>query len=285
LERKLNRRTFGLLCLCSGLSLAAGDYPYRAKVTEIEELTHDTRRIRFKLLDAKGFTFTPGQYTFLKVPDEYVRQWNARHSTTHKEVARPYSFASSSSRLPFFDLMVKLAGPPPGKDVPPGIASTYIHKELKPGDEVRFSAPTGKLYLRKDTGRPIVIVAGGTGAAPFISLLEYWFENSFEKNNEIWFFFGVRSRRDLFWHERFQEWARTKPKFHYIPALSSPAPEDKWEGETGFIQLTVDKHIAAPSDADAYLAGPPVMVRETVKVLNSKGITKDRIHFDEIAVR
>ena len=87
---------------------------------------------------------------------------------------------------------------------------------------MRFSAPAGNLYLRKDTGRPIVIVAGGTGAAPFISLLEYWFENGFEKNNEIYFFFGVRSRRDLFWHERFQEWARTKTKFRYIPALSSP---------------------------------------------------------------
>jgi Na+-transporting NADH:ubiquinone oxidoreductase subunit F len=219
------------------------------------------------------------------VPDHYVKEWNTRYTTSHKEVARPYSFASSSSRLPLFDLMVKLAGPPAGKNVPPGIASTYIHTQLKAGDEVHFSAPAGSLYLRKDTGRPILIVAGGTGAAPFMSLLEYWFENGFEQNNEIFFFFGVRSRRDLFWHERFQAWARTKPKFHYIPALSSPAPEDKWEGETGFIQLAVDKHIAAPSEADAYLAGPPVMVREVVKVLNSKGIGKERIHYDEIAVQ
>jgi NAD(P)H-flavin reductase len=62
-------------------------------------------------------------------------------------------------------------------------------------------------------------------------------------------------------------------------------PDDKWDGETGFIQLIVDKHIAAPSDADAYLAGPPVMLREAVKVLNAKGIGEDRIHFDEIAVQ
>ena len=68
---------------------------------EIEDLTHDTKRIRFRLLDAKGFAFTPGQYTFLKVPDDYVKQWNARYKTTHGEIARPYSFASSSSRLPF----------------------------------------------------------------------------------------------------------------------------------------------------------------------------------------
>jgi Na+-transporting NADH:ubiquinone oxidoreductase subunit F len=287
LERALNRRTFGLLALSlgSGLSLSAGSYPYRAKVTEIEDLTHDTKRIRFRLLDAKGFAFTPGQYTFLKVPDDYVRQWNLRYATSHQDVSRPYSFAGSSSRLPFFDLVVKLAGPPPGKNVPPGIASTYIHRELKPGDEVQFSAPAGSLYLRKDTGRPIVIVAGGTGVAPFMSLLEYWFENDFEKNNEIYLFFGVRSRRDLFWHERFQEWARAKTQFRYFPALSNPEPNDGWGGETGFIQLSVDKHIAAPSDADAYLAGPPIMVREVVKVLTSKGIAKERIHYDEIAVQ
>ena len=280
----LNRRILGFAVLCAASGLRAGDYPYRAEVTEIESLTHDTKRIRFRLLDVKGFSFTPGQYTFLKVPDDYVREWNARYKTSHKEVARPYSFATSSSRLPNFDLMVKLASPPPGKDVPPGIASTYIHSRLKAGDEVRFSAPTGKLYLRKDTGRPIIIVAGGTGAAPFLSLLEHWFENGFEKNNQIWFFFGVRSRRDLFLHERFREWARTR-KLRYIPALSSPAPGDKWQGETGFIQSVVDKHIGAPSAADAYLAGPPIMMREAVKVLNSKGIGKDRIHFDEIAVR
>jgi Na+-transporting NADH:ubiquinone oxidoreductase subunit F len=282
----VNRRTFALLVLWLGLGwrLWAEQFPYRAELVEVEDLTHDTKRFRFRLTDARGFQFTPGQYTFLKVPDDYVRQWNEQYKTTHGEVSRPYSFASSSSRLPLFDLIIKLAGAPPGKDVPPGLATTYLHTRLKTGDEVRFSAPAGSLYLRKDTGRPIIIVAGGTGAAPFVSLLEYWFENQFEKNNEICFFFGVRSRRDLFLHERFQAWAREK-KMRYIPALSNPAPGDDWKGETGFIQATVDKYITAPSEADAYLAGPPVMVREAVKVLNSKGIGKERIHYDEIAVQ
>src|SRR5687768_2565324 len=99
------RRTFILLAF-------AANYPYRARVAEVENLTHDTKRIRFRLLDAKGFAFTPGQYALLKLPDDFVKQWNARYGTSHKEVARPYSFASSSSRLPFFDVMVKLAAAP-----------------------------------------------------------------------------------------------------------------------------------------------------------------------------
>jgi Na+-transporting NADH:ubiquinone oxidoreductase subunit F len=254
-------------------------------VIELENLTHDTKRIRLRLVNPKSFDFTPGQYTFLKMPGEFVQEWNERYKTTHGEISRPYSFASSSSQLPSFDLMVKLAAAPLGKDLPPGLASTYIHTRLKVGDEVHLSAPTGNLHLRKDTGRPVIIVAGGTGAAPFISLLTYWFENQFDKNNEIYFFFGVRSRRDLFLEATFKEWARTRKNFHYIPALSSPEPEDSWQGETGFIQIAVDKHIKAPSDADAYLAGPPIMVREVVKVLNSKGIGKERIHHDPIVVR
>ena len=94
--------------------------------------------------------------------------------------------------------MIKLAARRRGKTFRRASRPPTSTRNSKMGDEVSFSAPAGSLYLRKDTGRPIVIVAGGTGAAPFISLLEYWFENGFEKNNEIYFFFGVRSRRDLF---------------------------------------------------------------------------------------
>ena len=84
--------------------------------------------------------------------------------------------------------------------------------------------------------------------------------------------------------QKFEAWAREK-KIRYVPALSNPAPGDDWKGETGFIQVVVDKHVSAPSNADAYLAGPPIMVREAVRVLGSKGIGKERIHFDEIAVQ
>jgi len=274
-----------LLCLFCPRLLQAELFQYEAKVVKIEDLTHDTKLIRFELIDTKEFKFVPGQYVFLKVPDDYVREWNELHKTSHKEVSRAYSFASSSSKLPQFDLIIKLASPPRGKEVPPGLASSFIHKRLRVGDTLRISQPYGELFLRKDTGRPVLIVAGGTGAAPFVSLLEYWFENKFDQNNEIYFYFGVRAKKDLFFHEQFQEWARNKKNFHYVPALSNPDPGDDWKGETGYIQLVVDKYLKGPSDADAYLAGPPVMITETVKVLNAKGITKERIHYDEIEVR
>src|SRR5689334_22473440 len=216
------------VCLASVPALGQSFYQFHARAVVLEDLTHDTKLVRFRLLNAEGFAFTPGQYTFLKVPDGFVAEWNRRYHTSHGEVSRPYSFASSSSKLPFFELIIKLARAPSGKDVPPGLVSTFIHQRLRVGDIVDFSPPTGELVLRRDTARPIVIIAGGTGAAPFVSLLEYWFENNFDANNEIFLFFGVRSRRDLFLQERFEQWKVTRRKFHYVPALWDPLPGDAW---------------------------------------------------------
>jgi len=276
---------FTLILLGPKNSLASGLFEFKAEVIKIEDLTHNVRRVGLRLKNSKGFTFTPGQYTFVRIPKSFVKKWNQQYKTSHDEVFRPYSFASSSSHLPLFDLIIKLARAPRGKDVPPGIASTFIHSHLKVGDRLELSAPTGDLYLKPDTGEPIIIVAGGSGAAPFVSLLQYFFEKDFHKNNEIYFFFGVRSKRDLFLHDQFVAWDQSKPKFHYIPGLSRPQPEDNWKGETGYIQLALDKHLKGPSGAHAYLAGPPIMIREVEKVLRRKGITKNRTHYDEIEAR
>jgi NAD(P)H-flavin reductase len=264
---------------------AVDHFPCSAKVVKIRDLTHDTRLIRFHLISPEGLQFTPGQYVFLKVPDDYVEEWNRRYETSHHAVSRPYSFASSSSHLPFFELIIKLRSSPPGTSFPPGIASSYVHQRLAVGDVVQFSEPMGDLYLRRDTGRPVVIVAGGTGAAPFISLLEYWFENGFERHNQIDFFFGVRARNDLFLDEMFRQWANTKKHFRYVPVLSNPAEDDHWDGETGYVDSVIAKYIVDSSTADVYLAGPPAMLHAVIKVLTAKGVTQDRIHYDAIDVK
>ena len=276
------------MVLVTWLSLVGtvlGQFNYQAKVVKIEDLTHNVRRVRLQLTNSKGFTFTPGQYTFVRIPETFVKEWNQKYNTSHQQVFRPYSFASSSSKLPCFDLIIKLARAPRGKDVPPGLASTFVHTRLKVGAVLEITGPTGDLYLRSNTGEPIIIVAGGSGAAPFVSLLEYFFEKKYDQNNDIYFYFGVSSKRDLFLHDRFTAWNKSKPRFHYIPSLSRPKPEDNWEGETGYIQLALEKYTKGPSGAHAYLAGPPIMIREVEKVLRSKGITKDRTYYDEIEAR
>ena len=105
-------------------------FSHQAKVVEIENLSHDVKRVRFRLIQAKGFDFTPGQYVLLQVPAEYIKQWNARYNTSRDFVVRAYSLASSSSQLPLFDLIIKRVPAPPGTNFPPGIASTYVHDVL-----------------------------------------------------------------------------------------------------------------------------------------------------------
>ena len=273
-----------LICLLNSTLLGI-DFPYEAWVTKLEDLNHNVKRVRMRLVNPEGFGFKPGQFVFLKIPDNHVREWNQKYQTSHENISRPYSFASSPRRLPLFDFIIKLAAAPRGKDVPPGLASTYVHTRLGVGDLVRISPPQGSLYLGIDKGRPIVVIAGGSGAAPFVGLLEYWIENGVDQTSTISFFFGVRSKKDLFLHNQFTRWASERKNISYFPALSHPQPADEWRGETGYVQIALDKQLSAPSAAEAYLAGPPIVLEEVVKVLKTKGVTSDRIHYDQIQVR
>ena len=283
-----SKRLFrGAVTALAALGLAtsawADSYPHPSRVEHIEQLTHDVKRITFR---APGqFRFRPGQFVLLQVPGSYVKTWNQQYGTSHEQVSRPYSFASPPSRLPLFDLIIKHQPAPRGKDVPPGLASTFIHSELKAGDVVAFGEPMGALYSAGDGDRPILLVAGGAGVSPFVGLLEHLFEKKVNERRKIHLYLGVRGRRDLLLHDQFAGWAGTKRNFSYVPALSSPAPADSWEGETGYINLVLDKHFPAPLDAEVYIAGSPIMMRETVKVLKAKGLAEERIHRDPIEVR
>lgn len=268
-------------------NLAAREFPHQAKVVNLENLTHNVKRITLQPQDPTTFTFTPGQHVFLKASDEYLAEFKARYPTGRTHTYRPYSCASSPSDPSQFDLIVKHYTAPPDKDVPPGIVSTYIHEHLRVGDMVELSDPGGNLYTESDeqSDRPIVVVAGGVGASPFVGLLNYWFEQEINLKREIYFFLGVRSARDLLLHEQFSQWVKTKKNFHYIPALSDPQDEDNWQGATGYINVVLDKYFKESLDADVYMAGPPIMIRFTRKVLDAKGVNSGQIHRDPIRVR
>ena len=259
---------------------------WRAKVVRLEALTHNVRRVSLLPLDTE-FTFAAGQYVLLRAPAGYLTDFNARYQTKHKQVARPYSFASMPAAGSGFDLIIKHYPAPPDREdqVPPGVLSTYVHKHLKVGDTVQLGKPRGKLYSPTEPDRPVVMVAGGVGAAPFVGLLSHLFREGVDKEREIYFFLGVRSRKDLLLHEQFGQWAKTKPAFHYIPALSHPEPTDNWNGRKGYINVVLEKHFKDQLDAEVYLAGSPVMVKFTRQVLDKLGVEKARVHKDPIRVQ
>lgn len=230
---------------------------YKVTIHQMEDLTHDIKRVVMRLDTPAAMKFKPGQYVQFKVPgtDEF----------------RAYSIASSPSQDSAIELLVRL--------VPQGLGSTYIHEVLDTNDKVSITGPFSDFYLREDSDRDIICIAGGCGMAPIRSILLHLAEKGMQRR--VMYFFGARKKKDLFLTEELYELARKFPNFRYIPALSEPDRADSWTGETGLITHTVEKFIDPGIDGEAYLCGPPPMIDAAVKVLTKKGIEEIYIYYDK----
>ena len=178
-------------------------------------------------------------------------------------------------------LNVRIATPPPNMNVPTGLASSYIFN-LKSGDKVTVSGPYGEFFI-KDTEREMIYIGGGAGMAPMRSHLFHLF-NTLKTNRKVSFFYGARSKREMFYHEQFLEIEKKFPNFYYTIALSEPLPEDKWKGPTGFIhQVVQDQYLIKhpdPEEIEYYLCGPPMMIDAVNKMLYNMGVDEEMIAYD-----
>ena len=189
--------------------------------------------------------------------DEWERNnlWRFRAGTKVPTI-RAYSMANYPEEKGVILLNVSIALPPPGSDenVPPGVVSSYLFN-LKPGDPVTIAGPYGEFYA-KDTDNEMVFIGGGAGMAP---LRSHIFDQlkSLGTDRKISFWFGVRSKRDLIYHEEFTRLAAEHPNFSYVVALSEPKEKDAWDGPAGFIhQVAYDEYLAqheAPEDCEYYM--------------------------------
>ncbi|MGR3311031.1 MAG: NADH:ubiquinone reductase (Na(+)-transporting) subunit F [Candidatus Brocadiales bacterium] len=230
---------------------------YTALVEEIEDLTHDIKRFKFKLTEPNTISFKPGQYVQFQIPKT--------------SEFRAYSVGSWPSQTDFVELLVRL--------IPDGLCTTYMFKELKEGDEVTLTGPYGDFYLREDSKKEIICVAGGSGVAPVRSIVNHLFEKGTDR--KVTYFFGARQKRDCYYMKEFQQIEKEHPNFKFVPALSMTTPEDNWTGETGFVHLSIPKHIKDFSNVEAYLCGPPPMIDAVIDLLTSKGAKESDIHFDK----
>ena len=236
---------------------------YRAVVCAVTPLTHDIRRLRFELIDPETIPFVPGAYVQLQTPV---------YEGSPASVYRAYSLAGDPRDQRHLELIIRR--------VPKGICTTWVFDLLKVGDMVTFNGPHGEFRLM-DTPAEMIFIAGGSGMAPFRSIL---MEMRHTRNpRRTRYFFGAVTRRDLFYLEEMQEFERELPDFRFIPALSKPAPDDAWTGELGLITDVVGRHAADGADQEAYLCGSPGMIDACIKVLTGKGMTADKVHFDKVA--
>lgn len=232
---------------------------FSSTVESTRELTHDIKEIRLKLNEPPEISQSPGQYVQVQAP------------SPDGPVFRAYSISSATYEPSVVELVVRL--------VPGGIGSTYLHN-LNVGDPVAFTGPYGEFRLNDDPGVEIVCVGGGCGMAPMKNII-YTIYNRWPERT-CWLFFGCRTTHDIFYLERFKKLAKEYPNFHVLYALSDElGPDEKWDGETGFVHLSVDKHLETGVPRQAFLCGPPPMISAVTRVLEEKGINSEDIFYDE----
>ncbi len=201
---------------------------------------------------------------------------------------RAYSMANHPAEGNVVMLNVRIATPPLDRQkggfrkVNPGICSSYIWS-LKPGDKVMLSGPYGEFHI-KDTDSEIMFIGGGAGMAPMRSHIFDLFKTKHTARKTT-FWYGGRSLKELFYMSDFEEIARENDNFSFNVALSEPLPDDNWNGHTGFIhQVIFDNYLKnhpAPEEVEYYLCGPGPMTAAVVKMLDSLGVPKENIMFDD----
>jgi len=235
---------------------------FKAVLSAYEDLTYDIRLFRFALVDPGNIEYRAGQYVQFQSPE---------YGSVSESVYRAYSMCGLSSDSRHIELMVRL--------VPEGICTTYLFSFLKVGDPVTFTGPFGDFYLR-ESDRRMICVAGGSGMAPIRAILLAMKPEEIARRRPI-FFFGARSRRDLFMVEEWLEFERANPDFRFVPALSNPEPEDNWDGETGRVTEVISRHIPDARDCEGYLCGSPGLLNACVEVLAGLGVPEERIYYDK----
>jgi Na+-transporting NADH:ubiquinone oxidoreductase subunit F len=214
-------------------------------------------------------------------------------------VERAYSMASYPAEGREIMLNVRIATPPWDRtknqwmQVNPGIASSYIFA-CKPGDKVTISGPYGEFFINESEAE-MLYVGGGAGMAPMRSHLYHLFK-TLKTGRTVTYWYGGRSKRELFYIEHFRELERSFPNFKFYMALSEPLEEDNWkvkkdindeagDGFVGFIhQVVIDNylnHHEAPEDIELYFCGPPLMNQAVQKMGEDFGIPDENIRFDD----
>ncbi len=232
---------------------------YRTTIATIEPLTHDIRRLVLTMSEpGRTLRFNAGQYASIRIPgsDEY----------------RAYSMANTPRTTDQLEFIIKI--------FPGGRFSSLLDGGFTIGQELEIKGPYGVFMLREKDPTDIVCIGGGTGMAPLWSLLNNMAERGIQR--KATYFYGARTRKDLFYLDQLHDLEERLPGFRFIPALSMATAEDAWDGETGLITDVLDRHLAeGQMTTQAYLCGPPPMIDAAIPVLLSKGISEDRIFYDK----
>ncbi len=273
---------------------------WECEVVSNENVATFIKELVLKLPEGESVDFKAGGYVQLEAPsyrdlayknfeiaEEYHEDWDRfkiwdNVANNDEPIIRAYSMANYPEEKGILKFNIRVASPPPGSTVPPGLMSSWVFS-LKPGDKVSVFGPFGEFFA-KQTKSEMVFIGGGAGMAPmrahiFDQLLRI------HTDRKITFWYGARSLKEMFYVDEFDNLDAENENFSWHVALSDPLPEDNWEGKTGFIhQVLFDNYLKdhpAPEDCEYYLCGPPMMNKAVVDMLLNLGVEPENILLDD----
>jgi len=229
----------------------------------------------------------------IEVAPEYREDWDKMkiwdlQMKNPEPTFRAYSMANHPAEGNIVMLNIRIATPPWDRakggfsKVNPGICSSYLFSR-KTGDKVTVSGPYGEFFLQ-DTQNEMLFVGGGAGMAPMRSHLFHLF-HTLKTTRKVTFWYGARSKREIFYEEEFRSIEKIFPNFTFTIALSEPLPSDIWNGSVGFIhKVILDNYLnnhEAPEDIEYYLCGPPLMTNAVTNMLDNLGVAPENVMFDD----
>jgi Na(+)-translocating NADH:ubiquinone oxidoreductase F subunit len=249
---------------------------------------------------SEKFDYKPGEYIQVKIPaygimkfenfvidNPFSKDWEEDRVFEYEGVNvsqsfRNYSMATNPENDENVHFNVRIATPPIGQKVSAGAGSSYIFS-LKEGDTVEARGSFGDFHI-KDSDKEMVYIGGGSGMAPLRSHISYLFE-TLQTKRKVSFWYGARSRQEIFYQEYFEKLASEHDNFSFHIALSEPKKEDDWEGDTGFIHSVLNEKFLhqhpSPDNLEYYLCGPPALIRAVSNLLGEYLIPESAISYDE----
>lgn len=225
------------------------------RIEKLEKLNHDVMRILLKLPSNERLQFMAGQYI------EFILKDGKR---------RAFSIANAPHDDNFLEFHLRL--------IPGGQFTEYVFNEMSEKTILRVEAPLGNFYLREDSQKPIIFVAGGTGFAPIKGIIEHMIHT--HNTRQIYLYRGVRSLQDLYLPDLPTQWQKANPNIKVINVLSEPQVTDMWQGRTGLIHQAVLDDFTNLTAYQIYCCGAPAMVDIAHTAFQQQGLPAEDFFSD-----
>ena len=225
-----------------------------ARVIKMERVAHDVMILSLKLPQTETFKFLAGQYIDILLRDGQRRSFSLANPPQHTESLQLHV-----------------------RHVPGGSFTTHVFEAMKEKDLLRLRGPLGMFFLR-ESARPAILIAGGTGFAPMKSIVEDAIARGGQRPLHL--YWGARARADLYLHDLAAAWAEAHASLRYTPVLSEPHATDAWAGRTGWVHEAVLTDYPTLDDYEVYASGPPPMIDAIRRTFFARGLSDDRLYYD-----